>query len=249
VLDEREDRVMGGAGHRERASAIPDPLAPGSLLHRLSTLGLPAVTLSWVSLLAFLIVLATVQHSAALRSDYRFPVLLPHWSGGLIALGAAALAWAIAVAGSRRPGRLWPRLWALVLAVGASLIAIAALLRPAGLPTAQVDALVTASLAGALTLAPRLARIHPASDWTQRIAPLSLLATLLLILSLALIGPRAPPQTMGRSAAPGVHHLSAVIRGGEDEEPGPQDATDFRGSRMDRPLADRHGIAMRILSD
>lgn len=38
-------------------------------------------------------------------------------------MGGALLAWSIAVAGSRRPGRVWPRLWAPVLAALMSLVA------------------------------------------------------------------------------------------------------------------------------
>ena len=226
---------MGGAGHRERQSAIPDPLAAGSLAQRLGTLGLPAAMLSWASLLALLSVLAAVQHSAQLRAAYRFFLPLP-W---LAALGAAALAGAVVAAGSRRPGPLWPRLWALALAALASAIAIAALVRPAGLPTAQLHALITATLAGALALAPRLARIHPDSDWTQRVAPASLLLVLALIVPPALTGvpgPVAGPDRQARPNGTDGPTLDAAIAALDDTEAALRAATDFNWSRFDLRL-------------
>lgn len=63
MMDEWGDRVRAGAGHRDRQSAVPDPLAPGSVLARVTTLGLPAATLFWGSLLAFLIVLTVPDRS------------------------------------------------------------------------------------------------------------------------------------------------------------------------------------------
>jgi len=226
---------MGDAGHRERQSAIPDPLAPGSLAQRLGTLGLPAAMLSWASLLALLSVLAAVQHSDHLRAAYRFFLPLP-W---LAALGAAALAGAVVAVGSRRPGPLWPRLWALGLAGLASVIALAALVRPAWLPTAQLHALITATLAGALALAPRLARIHPDSEWTQRVAPASLLLTLALILPPALTGapgPAAGPNRQARPNGTDQPTLDAAIAALADTEAAVRAATDFDWSRFDLRL-------------
>lgn len=207
VPDERGVQMSSVGKHGGRPP-FPDPLAPGSFLERIATLGLPASALSLVSLLAFLIVLMAVQHSAALRSHY---TLFPAWPR-LAALGAAALAWGIAYAGSRRPGRMWPRLWALGLATLATLIALAAMVRPAGLPTPQLHALITATLAAALALTPRLLHIHPDSDWTQRCAPLSLLLTLGLILPPALIGPAESNRTSAQQGGdrPADHRTIAV---------------------------------------
>jgi len=201
-----------------RQTAIPDPLAPGSWGERLAALGLPAAMLSWASLLALLIVLAALQYSPVLRAHYALP-LRPTWA---VALVAGLLAWAVVLAGRRRPGRLWPRLWALTLAALGTLVSTAALLAPAWLPGPQLDALVTATLAGALALAPRLARLHPDSAWTQRLAPLSLLLTLALILPSALSGGAgairgADHQTPAGTAA----HQAVAPPGGRAARPAP----------------------------
>ena len=204
---------MHEAGKRQRRPDFPAPLAAGTLLARIGTLGVPATMLSFASLLAFAIVLAAIQHSAEFRSLYRFP----WWPGGLLwlaALGSAALAWVIVIVASRRPGPRWPRLWALALALAASLIAVGTLVRPAWLPLAQLHALVTAALAGALALAPRLARVHPANAWLPAIAPVGFLGTLLLILPPALTGgargPAAPP---GAGWSGGTAGLAEVGQG------------------------------------
>ncbi|WP_295588286.1 hypothetical protein [uncultured Lamprocystis sp.] len=182
---------MAVAGDPQIVALCPEPLAPGSFIERLGTLGLPAATLSIGSLLTLVIVLAAVQHSAALRSDYSLPALPARWLW-LIALGSAALAWSIVSIGSRRPGPFWPRLWALSLALAASLVVIGTLVQPLvpshWLPSAQLHALVTAVLAAVLSLTPRLARIRPDSVWIARIAPLTFLTTLALILPPALLG-------------------------------------------------------------
>ncbi len=223
---------MCGAGHEERPSAIPEPLTAGSLLARIGTLGLPATLLSWVSVVALLCVLVTVQHSAALRLHYTLR-LVPPW---LVALGATALAWVIVAAGRRRPGPLWPRLWALTLAAGTSAIAGAALVRPAWLPTPQVDAAVIAALAGVLALAPRLVRIHPDSNWTGRVAPLSLLVTLCLILPLALLGRAGPDATAVDSAIAAPSEAEFAFRS----------ATDFDWSRLDRQRPQAQQLLARL---
>jgi hypothetical protein len=182
---------MTGADEPRIAAWCPEPLAPGSLLERIGTLGLPAATLSLGSLLTLTIVLAAVQHSAALRSDYSVPAVPARWLW-LVALGSAALAWSIVGAGSRRPGPFWPRLWALLLALAASLVVVGTLLQPLvqspWLPSAQLHAVVTAVLAAVLSLTPRLVRIRPDSAWIARLAPLTFLTTLLLILPPALLG-------------------------------------------------------------
>ncbi|WP_295458814.1 hypothetical protein, partial [uncultured Thiodictyon sp.] len=224
--------MMSGAGHDERQSEIPAPLAAGSVLARIGTLGLPATLLSWVSLLALLFVLVTVQSSAALRSHYTL-VLVPPW---VAAVGAAALAWAIVSAGRRRPGPLWPRLWALALAVGTSLTAGAALLSPAWLPAPQLHALAIATLAGVLALAPRLARIHPDSDWTTRVAPLSLLFTLCLILPLALA------QRQGTGAAT----VDAAIDALSEAQQVFSQAGDFQWSRLPQRLPEAGQVVARL---
>jgi len=182
---------MAVAGDPQIVALCPEPLAPGSFIERLGTLGLPAATLSIGSLLTFVIVLAAVQHSAALRSDYSLPAVPVRWLW-LVALGSAALAWSIVGVGSRRPGPFWPRLWALSLALTASLVVIGTLVQPLlqshWLPSAQLHALVTAVLAAVLSLTPRLARIRPDSVWIARIAPLTFLTTLVVILPPALLG-------------------------------------------------------------
>ncbi|HYN76508.1 MAG TPA: hypothetical protein VES73_01785 [Lamprocystis sp. (in: g-proteobacteria)] len=193
--------MMHDAGNRQMRPDYPAPLTVGSLFAWIGTLGVPATLLSFGSLLAFAIILLSVQYSPRLRSLYRLPVLPAGWLWLAVAV-AAALAWVIVIVASRRPGPWWPRLWALALALAASVLALGTLAGPAWLPTPQWHALVTATVAGVVALAPRLARVHPDSAWALLIAPVSLLTTLLLFLPLALIhsGRGLPATTEARGA-------------------------------------------------
>ena len=114
--------------------------------------------------------------------EWRSLFVLPLPRGALIAALAAGLAWWIASRGRRRPGRIWPRLWALFLAGLNSLTTAVALLLPG---RSWPLALAVAGLAAALTLAPRLVPLRPDSAMLQRVTPLSVLGVLLLILPLS----------------------------------------------------------------
>ena len=133
----------------------------------------------WVASAAvFVIVWLFLQRDREMRAFF----VLPRLAETSIAAAAALLSWAIVLAGRHRPGRSWPRIWALTLAAASSLVAclIFALPRRSGM-----DALAVAAMAAALTLAPRLLRLRPDSLLVQKIAPLSLAGTLLIVMPAA----------------------------------------------------------------
>ncbi len=149
--------------------------------------------LSWVSLFAFLAVFALAQRDTELRASFA-PAIFPLSLLGWAASGSAILAGSIAIVGSRRPSGFWPRARALVLAILATLLALVLLTcQPLPAP-AQTHALIMATLAGSLALAPRLLRLSPSSTWSERVAPVTFLATLVLLTLLTLPGEPAAPN-------------------------------------------------------
>jgi hypothetical protein len=162
--------------HREGQLHWPDPLGRAGPW-TWGAWALPAAALSAASAAAFAIVFLYLAWDSRLRSLF----VLHRWTAAGWAAASAVLAWLVVVRCRRRPGRRWPRRWALLLALLASGSCALALLRP----SPWVHCLVVAGFAAALTLAPRLLKLHPDSRWVQRIAPLSLLAVLLLALPAA----------------------------------------------------------------
>jgi hypothetical protein len=162
------------AGHRETQTELPDPVEPAGPWS-IGALALPAMTLSVASAAVFMIVWLFLQRDQEMRAFF----VLPRLAEASIAAAAALLSWAIVLAGRRRPGRSWPRIWALTLAAASSLVAclVFALPRRSGM-----DALAVAAMASAFTLAPRLLRLRPDSLLVQKIAPLSLAGTLLIVM-------------------------------------------------------------------
>jgi hypothetical protein len=181
-------------GHRQIRRDVPSPLQQGSLFRRIGAFGLPAAMLSSVSMLAFLSALVLAQGSPELRADYT-PAYVPAGLLFWVAFGTASLAWAIVLVGRRRPNGIWPRAWSLILAAVATLTALligAELLSPM---RAQINAVLVACVAGTLALTPRLMRLVPSNPWSERIAPLTLVATLALVLPLTHAGKPAPGLT------------------------------------------------------
>lgn len=162
------------AGHTETQLNLPDPL-DGVGLWGIGTFALPAPLLSAASAFSFAVVWAVLQLQPAKRALF----VLPFPWGFAIGAVAAGLAGWIAVSCRRRPGRRWPRIWSLMLAGASTVFALLAAIFPAE-PWSLT--LVVAALAAAFTLAPRLVKLRPDSPMLQRIAPLTLLLVLLIVL-------------------------------------------------------------------
>jgi hypothetical protein len=163
-----------GGGHRE-TTLLPDPLARHAVW-RLGTWALPATTISVASLVVFAVVLGFLSRNAQLRALFTLPL-----DPALPGFTAAAVAWSVAWSCRCRPGRPWPRYFALCLSAMASLVAVLCSL-PVVRREPFVQALALSSLAASLTLAARQLRIRPDSPWLERIAP----ATVLLVLGFLL---------------------------------------------------------------
>lgn len=163
--------------HQETQTALPSPLGQMGLWDKIGTWSLPASSLSLASAFVFLVTVLFLQRNQEMRSLF----MLPRWTGLLIAAVASGLTWVIVVLCSRRPGRHWPRVWAIVLAVlnSAFLLFLAA-----SLEVTWINAMSVAGAAAALTLLPRLLKLTPDSPWIPRIAPLAGLVVLLPVLFL-----------------------------------------------------------------
>lgn len=161
-------------GHKEHRTDLPDPLARHGVWS-FGTLALPAPLLSAASACVLVVVWVFFHHDSNRLELFRLP--FPYTA--LIAGSAAALAWVIAAVCRKRPGRPWPRVWALLLATTATTLTILGLVMP---ENPEVLALAVSSLAAAATLAPRLARVRPHSPMVQNVAPLTLAVVLFVIL-------------------------------------------------------------------
>ncbi|HEX9984993.1 MAG TPA: hypothetical protein VGF69_17155 [Thermoanaerobaculia bacterium] len=159
--------------HAESQTILPGPLT-GAGVWNVGALALPAVLLSACSAAVFATVLLFLRMGSA-----RELFLLPFPGAFAIGAVAAAIAWMIALKCRRRPGRLWPRIWVLLLAAFNSAIA---LLATAFHDRPVILALAVAGLAAAATLVPRLGKLRPDSPLVQWVAPLSVALILLFIL-------------------------------------------------------------------
>lgn len=159
--------------HSESRAGLPEPLA-GVGMWNIGALALPAVMLSICSAVVFAVVLLF-----SLLGDRQELFVLPFPGTLVTAAVAAVTAWLIGLRCRRRPGRMGPRIWALVLACLNSAIALLSLVFPS---RSWVLALAVAGLAAAATLIPRLVRLRPDSAMVQWIAPVSVLLILLVIL-------------------------------------------------------------------
>ena len=83
--------------HRETETAIPDPLDHGGWINRLMTRSLPAVMLTWTSILAFAAVFGVLQADPVLRIWFPINIRPDLESSRYIVVGvvtpAAFLAW------------------------------------------------------------------------------------------------------------------------------------------------------------
>lgn len=197
---------MGEAisGHRETQTKLPDPVGGG--WWNPGAWALPALTISAASAVVLVVVLWFLQRNATMRSLF----VLPWYAGAGIALLALLLASLVVWRGSRRPGRLAPRLWALLLA----LVSLAALVSVCAFPRSSwPHAMAVASLAAAVTLTTRMVRLRPNSALVQSIAALSVLGVLpAVLLGTAWVGERIVTGKRTR-----VEGLIAQLRGWETE--------------------------------
>ncbi|MFL6244772.1 MAG: hypothetical protein ACJ74H_02015 [Thermoanaerobaculia bacterium] len=153
---------------------MPEPLTAGGVWG-LTTIGLPSTQLSAASAALFVVVFAFLESGGAEQNLFILP-----WPGtATIAAIAAILSWTIAIRCRRRPGRVWPRAWALFLAsANTATVAAAIVFRD----QSSVLALAVAGLAASAALAPRLLKLRPDSPLIQRVAPLSMVVIAVAIL-------------------------------------------------------------------
>jgi len=151
-------------GHQETQPKIPDPLESPRFPNPLA--GLPSYVLSRTSIviLAAILLLPVVNRPA--WYVFKLPVA-PAWLLGL----AVGLAASVLLVCRHRPGRLFPRLWALLLTLAALLALLGRLVgvAPRGVESPYSHLTALALLCAAASLAPRLTRLHPDSVWIRRI--------------------------------------------------------------------------------
>ena len=176
-------------GHTQAQTVLPEPLSADSVWTR-ATFALPAAQLSVTSFAVLVTVFAFLQVG---REHALF--VLPATATFAIAAFAAALAWSIVLRCRHRPGRRAPRMWALFLAGFTSTVALLALLCRM---SPIVLAFAVAGLTAALTLAPRLIKVQPDNAMAQRIAPLSLLAALIILPAACAVRHAVAQQTSRR---------------------------------------------------
>ena len=165
--------------HREtQTSSLPSPLDKIGFWEKVGTWALPASSLSLASALVFAVTLVFLQRNREIRALF----VLPRWPGFVIMAVVAGLAWTIVILCGRRPGRLWPRAWALFLAGLNSLVLALLSVFP---EVTFLNAVGVAGAAAVLALLPRLVPLSPDSHWIPKIAPLAGLLVLLPVLFVA----------------------------------------------------------------
>jgi len=160
--------------HQESQGSWPDPLDEVGILDKIGTRALPASSLSAASACAFVITFLFLQ-----LGKVHSLFMLSRATGLGLGITSAALAWTIVVQCSRRPGCFWPRSWALLLAV----LTIAFVPLLFAFPTETwISALIMAGVAAVLVLLFRLIKLRPDNGLVSRIAPLTLVVVLPLVL-------------------------------------------------------------------
>ncbi|MFO1429797.1 MAG: hypothetical protein U1F76_06610 [Candidatus Competibacteraceae bacterium] len=177
--------MNSASGHRETIKKLPEPLQSEGFFG-IGTWAPPAALLSAASIVVFTVVLVFLQRNAQLRALFRLDLgaLCPEPSLCAIAVTVltALLAWVIVLICRRRPGPVWPRLWALFLALLATVVTIGLCIGMPPTLMSLLHAVAMACFAATLTLTPRLLPLQPDSPWVQRIAPWSLLFVLVVVL-------------------------------------------------------------------
>lgn len=162
-----------------RARSFPDPLQhPGVL--RPSAWMLPSTALSILSPLALLVVTATMMGTAEHWGGLR--LRLAPFAAALPVAAALLPAWILAWRCGRRPGRYWPRLWALGLALACTASTPVSFVY--GFADPLLPSLNCGLLAACLFLLPRLVHLHPDSAWIARIPWVMFLALVLFFAAL-----------------------------------------------------------------
>ena len=165
--------------YRAIRTPYPGPLDAVSGSARLGTLALPGELLSGLSILAFLVLLVIAWYAghSQLHGTDTGEIGWPHVAAVSV---AGALSWWIFVVVRMRPGRLWTRWWALLLASTNSAIAVETLIGSTSASPALMHGLVAASVGATLLLTMRLLKVMPQSGFAQHIGPLAMVAFILL---------------------------------------------------------------------
>ena len=187
------------AGHTESQTGWPDPLQSDGGW-KIGTLALPVTMLSACSATVLAVVYALLE----LVGNDQELFVLPTPGTFIVGAVAAALAWLIVHRCRVRPGRLWPRLWALGLACLATVVAVMGLVLPG---SARLLTLAVAGLGAAIALLPRLVKLPPDNAMVQHIAPLGMLIALLIVPSACAVRRTIAEQTKKR-----VEHRIGQLR-------------------------------------
>jgi hypothetical protein len=162
--------------HKETQTDLPYLLRPSGFWRFLG-LSLPVTSLSFASAVMLVLSFAFLRRNETMRSQFVLPSIL----GLSLAVFSVGLAWLIAVSCSRRPGGLWPRIWAVNLAV---LTTTTASLHLVFAESSWLHALLAADFAALLTLSPRLLKFLPDSRVLPYVGLLAFLGSLVVFLSL-----------------------------------------------------------------
>jgi|GEM_PF-3964561 len=146
-------------------------------LASLGLLGMPSEAISVVSLVLLPLTVFLLQRNALQRELLRLDLPVAGLDGWPLFASALALALSVLVAfrGARRPGPVWPRVWAAILPVLSLLGIMAAVVAPA---TPLIHACAAGLVISALTLSARLLTLGPDSKWLRRIVPMLLVGLL-----------------------------------------------------------------------
>jgi hypothetical protein len=214
--------MRSDAGHVETQTALPEPLASTGFWN-IGSFALPATLLSFSSLVVFALVFLFLQSGDASQELF----VLPFPGTSLFAAAGAALGWFVVWSCRNRPGKLWPRLWALIVACSSSAITLLGL---AFHDRSWALALAVGASSAAMVLAARLIKLSPNSALVQLVAPLTLLILLIIVPSSC-----AVRRAIARKTEERVDHRIQQIRVWTMQV---QKATNFDWSRMeDSPSA------------
>lgn len=196
----------------QSGSNLPDLLAAVPWWYP-GTWGPPAFTVSLVSAAMTAFAAWFLFRNELVKAMFRFP-----FDSLWVAIPAMGLAGVIVWRASLRPGKLWPRLWALILAAFCTFVTLWTLYVKA---TPQKDAprlhaLAAIGALAALTLTPRLFHVHPFSVWVRHAAPAALAFVVLLCFPLIFLSENvvvAKERQVLDTKAEGLERASRNISG------------------------------------